>query len=122
MQRSENWSKDGGELGDTGISWKEPYSTSGKRGGKTHIPCLGTGRVGRSEAQGRQDRISLHVLGDWGHLVDLVPASSSLRAQSSLFASRAPLYIYSDVILLKEEKANEEPFLNTGHATNANAP
>lgn len=64
----ENWGKAVIKLGRAlQYIWKERK--------KDHIPCLGTERVGRPgylvechalipEAQGRQDRISLYVLGD----------------------------------------------------------
>lgn len=113
-------------------SWGEPHSISGKRGGKVHIPYLDTERVGRSgspvewhapipEAQGRWDRMSLCVLGDWDHLVGLIPTFSSHQNTIFPLPFQSPLHTYSDISLPKEEKISKGvPLLITEYAANGN--
>lgn len=72
MQRSEYWAKMVEHGGKAVIKLERALQYMWKERRKDHIPCLGTERVGRPvechalipEAQGRQDRISLYVLGD----------------------------------------------------------
>lgn len=83
MQRIENWAQDGEKTrAKQTSSWEEPHSKPGRRGEKAHISFVETSSpVERQalvpEAQRRQDRMPLHVVHDWDHLVGLVPIFSS---------------------------------------------
>lgn len=126
MQRTKNWGQDGGKLGQSRHQvGKSPTVYLEKRGGKVHIPCLDTERVGGPgspaewhglipEARDRSDRMSLRVLGDWDHMVGLVPTFSS--HQNTIFPLSVQIspHTSSDIPLSKEEKIRKGvPLLNT---------